>query len=216
MTDVFLYADETGDLDMSGSPGTSTYFGFGTATFADGHGAEVWEGMRLRCHLESRGIRLPRGMHAKNDSHATRCEVFDLIRAQGPRFDTTFLLKQKAFDRVRQAGQVRLYKLAWYLHLKEIARQVSSRGDRVFVIVGSLQTHNKRDAIRHAIEDVCGQIKERTIVPRIWDAPSAWGIQVADYALWATQRTIEGRACPWFDSCVNPTLQSRFMPWGQA
>jgi hypothetical protein len=199
MANVFVYADETGDLDMSGAPGTSRYFGFGTAVLPDAHGELLWQGMRLRCDLESRGVRLPRGFHAKNDSRATRSEVFDLVRQQAPRFDTTFLLKRNAYDYIKKAGQVRLYKLAWYLHFKEVAHRVSATDDRVFVIIGSLQTNNKRDAIRRSLEDVCDQVGDRRkIIPCIWDAPSSWGIQVADYGLWATQRILEGRSCEWY------------------
>lgn len=201
---------------MSGKPGTSTYFGFGTAILPDGHGQELWEGLRLRCHLEGSGVRMPAGMHAKNDSHGTRDEVFDLIRRQAPRFDTTFLLKRNAYPRVKAAGQVRLYKLAWYLHFKEILLQVSDPGDDVFVIVASLKTHSKRDAIRSALEDVCQQMAyDRQVIPCIWDASSSWGIQVADYGLWATQRILEGRTCPWFETSVRPTLMSNFAPWGR-
>jgi hypothetical protein len=216
VSDVYMYADETGDLDMTGAAGASRYFGFGTAVFPDDHGRYLWEGLTLRCDLESRGVRLPRGFHAKSDSHSTRSQVFDLIRRQRPRLDTTFLLKANAYQRIKDAGQVRLYKMAWYLHFKEIARQVTRPGDRLFVIIGMLQTNNKRDAIRHALEDVCSQITGRTIVPCIWDAPSSWGIQVADYGLWAVQRVLEGRDCPWFDTCISPTLRSTFTPWGRA
>jgi hypothetical protein len=216
MTDLYMYADETGDLDMTGSAGASRYFGFGTAVFSDGHGHQLWEGLQLRCALEARGVRLPRGFHAKNDSHATRTEVFDLIRRQGPRFDTTFLLKANAYDRIKRQGPVSLYKMAWFLHFKEVSRQVSRSGDRLYVIIGMLQTNNKRDAIRHALEDVCAQVGDREIVPCIWDAPSSWGIQVADYGLWAVQRRLEGRPCSWFDTCVSPTLESTFTPWGMA
>ena len=157
-----------------------------------------------------------KGLHAKNDSPATRNEVFELVRTQAPRLDTTFLFKRNALDRVRQAGQIRLYKLAWYLHFKEVARWVTRPGDTLYVIIGSLQTNNKRDAIRNALEDVCRQVEGRTIVPRIWDAQTSWGIQVADYALWAVQRVLEGRACPWYEPCVRPSLRTTFFPWGRA
>jgi len=107
--------------------------------------------------------------------------------------------------------------LAWYLHFKEIVRQISDPGDEVYVIVASLKTHNKRAAIRSALEDVCQQsASDREIIPCIWEASSSWGIQVADYGLWATQRIMEGRPCPWFEPCVQPTLQSKFAPWGRA
>ncbi|RBM18667.1 hypothetical protein DI005_18415 [Prauserella sp. PE36] len=217
MSEIYMYADETGDLDMSGSTGSSTYFGFGTAVFTRDHGQELWEGLQLRCHLEQRGVNLPKGLHAKNDSPATRGEVFELIRRQAPRLDATFLYKRNAYDSIKEKGPVYLYKVAWYLHFKEIARWVTKPGDTLYVIVGSLQTHNKRDAIRHALEDVCNQVAQRrTIVPCIWDAQTSWGIQVADYALWAVQRILEGRKCSWYEPCVVPTLKTRFLPWGQA
>lgn len=217
MAEVFGYADETGDLDMSGSTGSSRYFGFGTAVFPDGHGRQLWEGLRLRCRLEQSGIRLPRGMHAKDDSRATRSEVFELIGRQGPRLDTTFLRKGNAYERVKSRGPTYLYKPAWYLHFKEIVRQVSRPGDTVFVVAGSLQTHNKRQAIRNGLEEVCDQLShDRDIVPCIWDAPSSWGIQVADHGLGAAQRIIEGRECPWYEPCVRPHLRSFFAPWGTA
>jgi hypothetical protein len=76
------------------------------------------EGLALRCKLESQGVNLPKGFHAKNDSHATRDEVFDLIRRQQPRIDLTFLAKNKAYPSIRERGQMYLYKLAWYLHFQ--------------------------------------------------------------------------------------------------
>lgn len=212
-----MYADETGDLDMTGSPGASTYFGFGTAVFADRHGDELWQGMHLRCQLERKGLHLPRGMHAKNDSHATRQEVFDLIASQAPRFDTTFLHKAAAYDYIKRAGEIRLYKLAWYLHFKQIALQVSSPGDTLYVIAATLGTHRKATSAREALADVCEQTAvDREIVLCVWDAASSWGVQVADYGLWAVQRQLEGRSCLWYPTHVQPSLQSTFTPWGRA
>ena len=126
-----MYADETGDLDMSGKSGSSTYFGFGTAVFDRDHGQELWEGLRLRMELERKGLWLPKGMHAKNDSAATRNEVFDLVAKQAPRFDTTFLCKANAYEHVKAQGQLRLYKMAWFLHFKDIVRRVSRAGDTI-------------------------------------------------------------------------------------
>lgn len=39
-----------------------------------------------------------------------------------------------AYGRVIEAGPARLYKLAWYLHFKEIALRVSEPGDTLYVI----------------------------------------------------------------------------------
>ena len=143
-------------------------------------------------------------------------EVFDAIRAQRPRFDTTFLAKENALPRVKERGKIYLYKLAFWLHVKEVVRHVAQAGDTTYLVVGNLQTNNKRDAIRHAVQDVCSQIANRRIVPCIWEAPSSWGIQVADYGLWAVQRVLEGRECAWYTTHIQPSLRSRFLPWGAA
>jgi hypothetical protein len=118
VAEIYMYADETGDLDLSGSPGASDYFGFGTAVFVGDHGNALWEGLHLRAQLERKGLHLPKELHAKNDSHSTREEAFALVARQAPRFGTTFLYKPNAYPRVRDAGQLRLYKLAWFLHFR--------------------------------------------------------------------------------------------------
>ncbi len=217
MADHYMYADETGDLDMPGSAGASRYFGFGTAVFTGDHGHELWQGLRLRCALEGQGVNVPRGLHAKDDSHATRNQVFGLIKDQGPRFDTTFLLKANAYPYVKAAGPLRLYKLAWYLHFKEIARRATGPGDTLYVVAATLKTNKKTGSARQALADVVEQVAQRRkIVLCVWDAPSSWGIQVADYGLWATQRVLEGRPCPWYEPSVKPTLRTLFAPWGRA
>lgn len=212
-----MYADETGDLDTTGSAGTSTYFGFGTSVFTGDHGHSLWQGLQLRCSLEQRGLKLPKGFHAKNDSHATRDDVFAVIGEQAPRFDATFLLKDRAFAHVKAAGKLRLYKLAWFLHFKEILRKVSAPGDTVYVIAATLNVKSKLESARMALDDVCHQFAhDRTITLCVWDAPSSWGIQVADYGLWATQRVLENRKCTWYEPFVEPTLESLATPWGRA
>jgi len=219
MADIYLYADESGDLDLTGTPGSSAFFGFGTAAFEGEHGNRLWEGLQLRCELERRGVHLHRGFHAKNDSRATRGEVFALIAAQAPRLDVTFLLKASTSPDVRSRGPIALYQTALLLHLTGVISQVGGPADTVYVIVGSLHTSRKRDAIRHAVEDALlhlGKRHTRALIPCIWDAPSSWGIQVADYGLWAVQRDLEGRPSEWLESCVRPSLTSLATPWGGA
>lgn len=90
MADVFMYADETGNLDYSGEPdksnggGASIYFGFGTAVFPAAHGSHLLDALRLRARLEADGVNLPQGFHAYNDSHRIRNQVFELIKEQAP------------------------------------------------------------------------------------------------------------------------------------
>jgi hypothetical protein len=211
-----MYADETGNMDLAKSPGASLYFGFGTAVFAGEHGKEIWEGLRLRCDLERRGVNLPRGLHAKDDSHATREEVFDLIGRQMPRLDATFLCKSRAHPSIRERPHW-LYKLAWYSHFRELLPHVSRPGDTIYVIVATFATNRRLTNAREALADVCGEFAaDREIVLCVWDAQSAWGIQVADYSLWAVQRILEGRPCKWFEGRIQPNLRSMSLPWGTA
>lgn len=213
--DVYLYADESGNLDYGGSGkrGATEYFGFGTAVFHDDHGAELMEGLRLRAAVTARGISLPRGFHAVDDSHMTRDQMFAVIADQAPRFDATFLLKPNAYDWVRAMGEMRLYKLAWYLHFKAIALQVSDPADNLFVVAGTFGTKARKAQAEMALADVCGQIN-RNITLCVWESATSWGLQVADYALWAVHRDLLGRPCQWFTDSIQPTLATVFTPWG--
>lgn len=213
--DHYLYLDETGTLDFDDIPG-ERYFGVGSATWTGHHGEAIWQGHQLRLDLEAAGIRLPKGLHAKDDSMATRSQVFELIAAQNPRLDATLLLKSKAQPQVRRAGKVRLYKLAVWMHLKHVIPSLSSPGDSIFVVAGHLQTSGHRDAIRTSIADIVGQLDhDRRVVACIWEAPSSWGIQVADYALWLIQREDAGRSLPRNAEAISPCFASRYYPWGK-
>lgn len=160
---IYLYADETGNLDYDGSPnpqggGASTYFGFGTAVFNDDHGSDLLNGLHLRAQATKSGLHLAKGFHACDDSNKTRNEMFSEIKRQQPRFDTTFLYKANAYDRIKQAGPLRLYKMAWFLHLKEIAKQVSEPDDELFVVVAEFGTKRVKEAAKEAVAEVCEQI----------------------------------------------------------
>jgi hypothetical protein len=217
MPDIYMYADETGNLDYNLGQGSSKYFGIGTATWRAGHGAHLWEATALRFRHAAAGVACPAGYHAKNDSHATRAEVYDLIGHQSPRFDTTFLAKANAYSHVRARGETYLYRLAWFLHFKEIARQVAGPGDTLHVAVATLGTKARKRAFQDAISEVCRDHAPggRTVVVAHWDSASSWGLQVADYALWAVQRQLE-RGDASYMTAVAPTLRSQFLPWGQA
>lgn len=218
MAKVYLFADETGNLDYSSSPdprggGASIYFGFGTAAFSDTQYANaVAEAHELRASLASSG--LANGFHACADSNKTRSKVFEMIRGQQPRFDTTFLYKANAYPDVREKGGLYLYKLAWHLHVKQVALQVSDPGDELVIVAAEFGTARMRQTVDEAVNEVCSQI-DRDITTCIWRAPTSWGLQAADYGLWATQRIVEGKRCTWFDPCIAPTLKSTFKPWGE-
>lgn len=215
--DLFVYSDETGylDYDGAGKDGSSPYFGFGTAIFDREHSIDMWDGHVLRARLAGEGKDMSRGFHAKNDVWEIRNAMFALVSQQEPRIDTTFLLKSNAFDYVRAAGAIRLYKMAWYLHLKRICAHVAHPADHLYVVVGSMGTKKRKQAAEDAIRDVCEQMPQ-DITLCIWPAETAWGMQVADYALWAVHRQLVGRPLENYERDVAPLVHSEFLPWGQA
>jgi Protein of unknown function (DUF3800) len=217
MTDVFMYADETGNLDYNVAGGGSRYFGIGTATWHGEPGEHPWQAERLRFGHAAAGIECPKGYHAADDTRRTRTEVYQIIKDQAPRFDTTFLAKDNAYPSVRTRGQTYLYQLAWFLHFKEIARQVTQPGDSLYVAVATLGTASRKTAFQTAINQVCAQVKPylRDVTVAHWDSASAWGLQVADYGLWAVQRRIE-RQDEQYMWAVQPSLASQFLPWNRA
>jgi len=215
-----MYADETGNLDYEGGGGiprngVTSYFGFGTATFVGDHGSTLYQGVKVRSALEHSGLRLEKGFHATYDSHATRKDVYEAIQAAPPtRFDFTMLLKANAYPGVRQQGAMRLYKLAWYLHFKEVAVRACEPRDTLHAVVGTFGTKERKKLARLALEDVCSQVA-RDIHLCTWDAATSWGLQVADYGSWAVQRHLEGRDSRWYEDYVEPSTRSLFTPWGK-
>jgi hypothetical protein len=129
MGDVFMFADETGNLDYNVPGGGSRYFGIGTATWQGDHGAHLWQATQLRFKHAGTGIDLPAGYHAKDDSNATRTEVYQLIQAQAPRFDTTFLAKANAYPGVRAKGEGYLYQMVLLGSAADAGVRVPSLGE---------------------------------------------------------------------------------------
>ena len=109
---------------------------------------------------------------------------------------------------------MRLYKVAWFLHLKFICQHVLRTNDNVFVVVGSIGTKKQQEAARAAIEDVCDQMPQ-PITLCIWPASTIWGLQLADYALWAAHRNLVDRPLANYASTVGQHVATRFLPWGQ-
>jgi hypothetical protein len=222
MADIFLYADESGNLDYNATQasGGSLFFGFGSAVFDRDHGSELWRGMRLRAELSGigggqRGLDLRAGFHAKNDTYATRNKVYAEIQAQAPRFDFTFMKKKHAFPYVRARGDMWLYKYTFYVHLKRVAPLVATPQDTLYVMVARLGTAARQRQAQAALEDVCQQTG-LDVRLCIWSAETSWGLQVADYGSWAFQRAVERGDTTWYDTYIEPTTSTAQYPWGRS
>ena len=211
----YLYLDETGTLDFESRIG-NRYFGIGSAYKRGNHSEILWEGHVHRIELERLGVHLPKGVHAKNDSHPTRSATCNLIAKQGWSFDSTFLLKDVAPALVQTLGKAELYRRAISIHLNRIVQQVSEPGDEVVVLVASIVLSRRRSAARLAVEEICQTLNfDRTVRMCMWDAASAWGIQVADYALWCMRREVELQNVPDYARNTNQKMESPHFPWGK-
>ena len=210
MADIYIFADETGDLSYQSD---NKFFGFGTATFFSPEEINFPEAFRLRCRLEARGLPNIAGFHASIDSNKTRTEVFSLVSAQSPRFDFTFLDKREVQNQVVARGETYLYKLAWYLHFKQLISQVGTEIDTIYAISASIKTKAKANTIQRALVDVAMQLNHRKIVPVWWNSNTSWGLQMADYGLWAAQRKLIVGSDTWFDRYVKASTYSFFEPW---
>lgn len=125
------------------------------------------------------------------------------------------LLKANAYPYVRNAGEVRLFKLAWYMHFNRIAQEASSPGDRLFVVVATLGTNKRKQLFEAALDDVCVKQgpQDREIILCHWDCKTTWGLQMADYGLWAIQRSVDKGQDAYLDA-IRPLIASLTFPWG--
>lgn len=221
MSDIFLYADETGNLDYNstGNAGASKFFGVGTAVFDRDHGSELWGGMRLRAEVSgfltgTKAFSLPKGFHARNDNFEVRQKVFAEILVQAPRFDATFMRKSRAYDYVKARGPMWLYKYTFFLHLMRVAQEIAKPDDTLYVIIATLGTAKLQKTAQRALEDVCHQTGLHVVLC-VWDSATSWGLQVSDYGLWASQRKREHGDDSWHSRYIESLETTAVFPWGQ-
>lgn len=187
MADRYVFADEAGNFDFSRGPGASRYFILCTVTSAHCRIGDAL--LSLRRDLGWRGLHLDRVFHATEDPQPVRDEVFSLLADMDCRIDATILEKSKAQAHLKD--QARLYKMAWYLHFKQLAWHMSS-SDRLFVAASSLGTKKARHALHAAVDEVVLQLSPcSSHRVAFWPADSDPCLQVADYCTWAIQRKWE-------------------------
>lgn len=170
MTNVFMYADETGNLDYNVAGGGSRYFGIGTATWHGEPGEHLWQVERMRFAHSAAGFENSKGYHAKDDSRAAAPRLRPHTAASAPVRHHVPGQVEGIPQRAR-AGQTYLYQLAWYLHFKEIARWAAGPGDTLHVAVATLGTAARKTAFQQAINLVCQQVAPQLgcVVVAHWD-----------------------------------------------
>jgi hypothetical protein len=160
MADRYVFADEAGNFDFSRGSGASRYFILCTV---DSRDCEVGDALlALRRDLGWRGLHLDRVFHATEDPQTVRDEVFALLAGMDFAVDATILEKCKAQPHLRDEAQ--LYKMAWYLHFKHLARRMSTSDRR---------TKKARGALHSAVDDVVRQLSPcRSHRVAFWPADS--------------------------------------------
>jgi len=128
--------------------------------------------------------------HATDDSPAVRNEVYRLIAPGAFRIDATAFEKRKAMPHLH--SELGLYKIAWFLHFRYIARHIVSRSDRLLVVAAQIGTKRRRGAFHNAVDDVVQQVNPcRAYRVAFWPSPSDPCLWLADYCTWALQRDWE-------------------------
>lgn len=125
------------------------------------------------------------------------------------------MAKSNAFPRVRERPKIWLYKYTLYVHLKAAVPRLSAPGDTVHVVAAHIDMGARQEAVWNALADVCAQFADkRDMRPHIWRSSSSAGLQMADYALWAIQRSVvQGKDCHHLEQVVLPRQEFRHFPW---
>jgi hypothetical protein len=208
MSECYVFADEAGNFDFSRGRDASRYFVLCTVMTSDCKAGEAL--LRLRRELGWRGLHLDRVFHATEDSQAIRAEVFALLGEQDFWVDATIFDKRKAQPHLR--SEASLYRMAWYLHFKYLAKQVDA-SDSLFVAASSLGTKKARGALHGAIDDVVHRFSPcRSHRVAFWPAGSDPCLQVADYCTWAIQRKWE-RGDDRSHTLIGAKVRSEFDVW---
>lgn len=188
MPRISVFADESGNFDFSRKQGASRYFVLTTVTCANFDVGDAL--LRLRREIAWDGHGIDSEFHATTDKQAVRDRVFDVLRQHEFRVDATILDKTKAAPHTR--ADDRFYKLAWFLHMKNVAPRVARRHDELFVVSAALGVKKKRATMRAGVAEVMRLVSPTTEFRcASWSAHSEPCLQVADYCCWAISRKWE-------------------------
>jgi len=187
VADRYVFADEAGDFGFNRKPRASRYFIVTTVTLNDCRVGDAL--MQLRRELTWRNRNLERPFHAAKDPPDVRGEVFRLIMRYPLRVDATALEKRKT--KPKYHSDTEMYKLAWYLHWKEITRRIATSQDRLFVCAASIGTKKTRAVFEAELRSVVRQVTRAKYRVGFWPSETDPCLWLADYCCWAVQRKYE-------------------------
>ena len=192
---VYLFFDESGNLDFSGNG--SRHFCFGALTLRD-PGALTAEFARLRYGLLQQGLELD-CFHAAEDRQAVRSQVFAALERVGGLefdaggFDFDVLVADKRLAPAELRDPFEFYAHLGYVLVDSVLERFRQLDEPVVVITDTLPLQRDRKALakafRNAIRDSLGA-RPFCIVHHVSAAHA--GLQAADYCTWAVQRRLRG------------------------
>ncbi len=182
LRDLFVYVDESGNLDFSPG-GTAWYYLTAVSTFEpsfgllDWHAAKV-EAVRAGLNLEE--------LHASEDRQWVRDRVFNLLGSGADviRVDGIAAEKAKANPSVR-TPHIFYRMMARYL-VRYVARGRTSSFDRLFVFLDTIPVSRKRQDVVGALKVAISELAAGSsylVAER--DSRGEHLLQLADYCGWA-------------------------------
>ena len=184
MSTLYLFFDESGDLNFSknGSP----FYYFGALTTLDplplSHALT-----ELRYDLIETGLELEK-FHAAEDRQAVRDRVFATIAATGGfEYDAVVVEKRKTHPTLQD--QVKFYpKLAGYL-LQYVFARYPDPSQRIVVVTDRLPVQRKRDVVQKAFKTfIRNRLGERPFAILHHTSAAHPCLQAADYCTWAIHK----------------------------
>lgn len=198
MARKYLFADESGNFDFKDHhryPGASKYFAVGTILFdnEEDRKALARDMLDLRHTMIDNGLPLNGSFHATEDKQAVRDGVFEVLSRNEFKADVTILEKARAQPHLYSSDD-RFFQYAWYFHFKYFARGYFQPDDDLTVMTATLGTKAKQRLFRESVENVISQFTDFRVKRRVLSHPCAsdFGLQAADYVLWAVMRDVEG------------------------
>jgi hypothetical protein len=186
---IYVFADESGNLDFSHGSGATRYFILTTITSVDCAVGEALLALRRDMAWSREGLN--EDFHATENSQVVRDRIFAALQGASFRADATIFDKPKIAPYYRQQPYY-FYNFAWYRHMRRIAPEIAQNGDEVLVISSALGTKKTRLNFHRAVSDAVSWLLP--LVPHRtahWAASSDPCLYAADYVGWAIQRKWE-------------------------
>lgn len=181
---VFLFFDESGDLNFS--PIGSKYYFFGVLTTqSPSQLTNALNELRYSLYEDDLGFEY---FHASEDRQAVRNQVFNVISSVGEfEFDSIIIEKSKANPVFRD--EKRFYpQFANYL-LAYVFKRYRDLGERVILITDRLPVKKKRKAVEKTFKSyIARNLGSRPYSILHHSSAAHACLQAADYCMWAVQR----------------------------